>query len=81
MRLPLEMFCEMDSLSACAKALSTVRSISEFMVLVLMFSFSNMTVTPNSFSIRTYWMLSTVLRAKREIDFVRIRSILCFLQS
>ena len=51
MRLPLEMFCEMDSLSACAKALSTVRSISEFMVLVLMFSFSNMTVTPNCFSI------------------------------
>lgn len=81
MRLPRATFWEIDSLSACAKALSTVRIISEFMVAVLIFSFSNTTAIPICFSIRTYWILSSVLRANREIDFVRIRSILCFLQS
>ena len=40
MRLPRATFWEIDSLSAWAKALSTVRIISEFMVAVLMFSFS-----------------------------------------
>ncbi len=81
MRLPRATFWEMDSLSAWAKALSTVKIISEFIVLVLILSFSKITVMPSCFSIRTYWILSSVLRAKREIDFVSIKSIFRFLQS
>ena len=43
-----------------------------------MFSFSKRTSTPRSLSSRTVSSRSTVLRAKREIDLVRIRSIAPF---
>ena len=42
--------------------------------IVWRFSFSKMTSTPAAFSFRTVWSVSTVLRAKREMDFVKIRS-------
>ena len=43
---------------------------------VSIFSFSNVTPTPFSLSLRTVVKVSTVLRAKRLTDLVMIRSIL-----
>ena len=78
-RFPRATFWLIDSLSACAKALSTVRIISDVIVPVLIFSFSKITEMPCFLSSRTYCMLSKVLRAKRDMDFVRIKSIFPFL--
>src|SRR5699024_7488771 len=64
-----------DSVSAWAKELRQVRIISLFIFEVSMFSFSKMTGMPQLLRIRTCLMQSRVLRAKREMDFVRMRSI------
>ena len=48
---------------------------------VFIFSFSNIIPIPRAFSSRTYFNVSTVFRAKRDIDLVRIRSIFRFRHS
>ena len=64
-----------DSDSAWAKPLNRVIRNSLDSVRVLMFSFSKYTPIPLAFSRRTVSRQSTVFRAKRERDFVMIRSI------
>ena len=64
----------MDSLSAWAKPLNNVIRNSLVSVSVLMFSFSKITPMPLARSIRTVSRESTVFRAKRERDLVRIIS-------
>jgi len=51
-------------------------SSSPLLSSVWMFSFSKNTPIPFSLSLRTVVRVSTVFRAKRETDFVMIRSIL-----
>ena len=80
-RIPFVTFPLIDSLSACAKELRQVRIISLFIFAVLIFSFSKMTGIPQLLRMRTCLIQSSVLRANREIDFVRIRSIFFFLHS
>ena len=77
----LRRFFEIETDSSCAKALIILISISLAIVPVLMCSFSNTTVTPSCRSSRRAAMQSWVLRAKRESDFTRMRSILPLRQS
>ena len=81
MRMPFVTLPLRDSLSAWAKELKQVRIISLFIFEVSMFSFSKITGIPQLLRIRTCLMQSRVFRAKREIDFVRMRSIFFFLHS
>ena len=79
--MPQMIFLLRDSLSAWAKPLNRVMRNSLDSVRVLMFSFSKMTPMPWAFSIRTVSRQSTVFRAKRERDLVRMVSILPRLQA
>ncbi|NBH80687.1 hypothetical protein D3Z52_21590 [Clostridiaceae bacterium] len=79
--MPQITFLLMDSLSAWAKPLNRVSRNLLDSVNVLIFSFSKITPMPLARSIRTTSRESTVFRAKRERDLVRIRSILPRLQA
>ena len=68
------MLSRIDSLSAWAKPLNRVIRNSLDSVRVLMFSFSKITPMPWAFSSRTIFRQSTVFRANRDRDLVRIMS-------
>ena len=69
---PKDTFLLIDSDSACANEPYRAIMNSDVMVSVLMFSFSKITPIPRSFSCRTYSRQSTVFRANRLMDFVRM---------
>ena len=73
--IPHVTFSEMLRLSSWARLLMIVMSSSPLESSVKMFSFSKYTSTPAALSFRTVVRVSTVFRAKRLTDFVRIRSI------
>ena len=73
--LPQVTFLLRDSLSAWAKPLNRVMRNSLDSVRVLMFSFSKITPMPWDLSIRTISRQSTVFRANRDRDLVRMVSI------
>ena len=68
------MFKLMDSLSAWEKLLNRVIRNSLDSVKVLMFSFSKITAMPLALRARITLRQSTVFRANREADLVRIMS-------
>ena len=74
-------FWEMEMDSCCALTPDRASIVSLASLSVRMFSFSNHTVTPSCRSSRSASRNSMVLRANREVDFTRIRSICPFRQS
>ena len=60
--------------SSLEKRQSRSTTVPPVSVLVSMFSFSKITVTPRVWSIRTVFRHSTVFREKRDTDFVRMMS-------
>ena len=68
------MFSLIFLLSSWAKEERTVSISSPSPVIVEIFSFSKTTSTPNSLSSRTSSNTIVVFLAKREMDFVKIRS-------
>ena len=76
LRQPQVTFSEMERLSSCARDDMIVMNSSPLLSSVSMFSFSKVTPTPFSLSLRTVVRVSTVLRAKRLTDLVMIRSIM-----
>ena len=79
--IPIFVFLLSDSDSCCASEAIMVIRTSPFASIVLMDSFSKKTGMLISFSKRMYFRQSSVLRAKRLIDFVKIMSIFPALQS
>ena len=73
--MPHVTFSDMLLDSSCARELIIVMSSSPLLSRVWIFSFSKNTPIPFSFSLRTVVRVSTVFRAKRETDFVIMRSI------
>ena len=74
-------FSEMDLDSSSAKDENSVNKNSDSIVPVLIPSFSNRMFTPRAVKVLTISRQSVVLRANREMDFVRIKSTRPALQS
>ena len=75
-RFPHATFSEIERLSSCAKEAISVKINSPFESSVQIFSFSNITPMPSSFSFQSTFNESRVFLANLDTDFVRIISIL-----